>query len=45
MIKTFKSKPLRELFETGKAARIDAKFHDRLKIVLDVVNRSPTPAR
>jgi proteic killer suppression protein len=40
MIKTFKSKPLKELFETGKAARIDQKFHARLILVLDVVNRS-----
>lgn len=40
MIKTFKSKPLKELFETGKAARIDAQFHGRLLERLDVLNRA-----
>lgn len=41
MIKTFKSKAIKELFETGTTRRIDAKFHARCREVLDVINASP----
>jgi proteic killer suppression protein len=30
VIKTFKSKPLAELWQTGKSAKIDAKMHRRV---------------
>lgn len=38
MIKTFKSKPLAALFETGRSAKIDARMHRRILIRLDVLN-------
>jgi proteic killer suppression protein len=38
MIKTYKDKGLKELFEKGKTARIDKRFHTRCREVLDVVN-------
>jgi proteic killer suppression protein len=40
MIKTYKSKGLSDLFETGNTARIDKKFHARCIEVLDVLNRA-----
>jgi proteic killer suppression protein len=41
MIRTFKSKPLKQLFETGTSPKIDAKFHARCREVLDVINAAP----
>ena len=38
MLKSFKSKGLAELWETGKTARIDAKMHKRITIRLDRMN-------
>ena len=35
MIKSFKSKPLADLFQTGKSAKIDAKMHRRILVRLD----------
>lgn len=35
MIRSFKSKPLLELFRTGKAARIDPKLQKRILVRLD----------
>jgi toxin HigB-1 len=40
MIKTYRHSGLKELFESGKTARIDAKFHARCIEVLDVLNRA-----
>lgn len=40
MIKTFRNKGLKELFETGTSAGVDKKFHVRALEVLDVVNRA-----
>jgi toxin HigB-1 len=40
MIKTYRHNGLKELFESGKTARIDAKFHARCVEVLDVLNRA-----
>src|SRR3954451_1638052 len=41
MIKTYRHTGLKELFESGKTARIDAKFHARCIEALDVLNRAP----
>jgi proteic killer suppression protein len=38
MIKTFKSKALVELFETGRSGKIDAKMQKRLLVRLDTLN-------
>lgn len=35
MIKTFRSKPLADLWSTGSTARIDSKLHKRILIRLD----------
>ena len=40
MIKTFKSKGLKELFERGETRRIDAQFHGRCIERLDFLNRA-----
>jgi proteic killer suppression protein len=40
MINTYRHNGLKELFETGKTARIDAKFHARCIDILDVINRA-----
>lgn len=44
MIKTYRHNGLKELIETGKTARIDAKFHARCIEVLDAL-RSATDLR
>jgi proteic killer suppression protein len=38
MIRTFRHNGLKDLMETGKTARIDAKFHARCIDALDVLN-------
>ncbi|MEI9995070.1 MAG: type II toxin-antitoxin system RelE/ParE family toxin [Rhizomicrobium sp.] len=40
MIKTFKDKGLKELFERGRTSRIATRFHDRCREILDVINRA-----
>lgn len=35
MIKTFRSKALADLFQTGKSAKIDQKLHKRILVRLD----------
>ena len=35
MIRTFKHKGLKALFETGKSGKIDAQMHDRILVRLD----------
>jgi len=40
MIKTFKHKGLKELFERGGTSRIDSKLHQRCIERLDVLNRA-----
>jgi len=45
MIKTYRHIGLKDLFETGKTARIEAKFHARLIELLDVMNRAGDFAR
>lgn len=40
MIKTYRHNGLKELFEGGKTARIDSKFHARCIEALDVLNRA-----
>ncbi len=37
MIATFKHKGLKELFETGKSAKVDPKLHQRCSDVLDAI--------
>ncbi len=41
MIKTFKHKGLKELFEKGRTARIDAKLQARVIERLDAINAAP----
>jgi proteic killer suppression protein len=38
MIKSFKSKALADLFETGASKKIDAKMHMRILVRLDTLN-------
>jgi toxin HigB-1 len=45
MIKTYKDKGLRELFEKGKTAKIDKRFHERCIVVLDALNRATDTAQ
>jgi proteic killer suppression protein len=40
MIKTFRSKALAELFETGRTGKIDAKMQKRLLVRLDTLNEA-----
>ena len=44
MIGSFAGKGLRELFETGKSARIDRRFHKRLLVRLDALHAATVPA-
>jgi toxin HigB-1 len=43
VIKTFKSKPLADLWRTGTSPRIDAKLHRRILVRLDRLNVSDRP--
>lgn len=43
MIKSFKSKALADLFETGKTGKIDVKMHKRILIRLDRLEASERP--
>lgn len=43
MIKTFKDKSLRDLFETGKSAKIDNRMHKRITMRLDVLENAAEP--
>jgi len=38
VIKSFRHKGLKELFETGAAAGINAKYHKRLRVRLDAIH-------
>lgn len=40
MIRTFKSKALSDLFESGRSAKIDARLHKRIMIRLDAINEA-----
>lgn len=40
MIKSYRHKGLKELFEHGKTGRIDKRFHHRLIERMDVLNRA-----
>lgn len=40
MIRTFRSKALAELFQSGKTARIDQRMHKRLGVRLDTINEA-----
>ncbi|MGB8364912.1 MAG: type II toxin-antitoxin system RelE/ParE family toxin [Rhizomicrobium sp.] len=40
MIRSFKSKALAELFQTGKSAKIAAKMHKRIRVRLDALNEA-----
>ena len=40
MIKTFKSKGLAELWETGQASKINAKMHGRILRILDRLDQT-----
>ncbi|WP_248447149.1 type II toxin-antitoxin system RelE/ParE family toxin [Sinorhizobium meliloti] len=42
MIRSFKSRPLADLFETGKSGKIDAKMHKRIRVRLDTLNEATT---
>lgn len=43
MIKSFKHKALRDLFETGKTGKIDAKMHQRILTRLDRLEAARRP--
>ncbi|MBO6725490.1 MAG: type II toxin-antitoxin system RelE/ParE family toxin [Rhizobiaceae bacterium] len=43
MIKSFRNKALAELFEKGKASKIDAKMHKRLLVRLDRLDSAEQP--
>lgn len=43
MIKSFKSKPLADLFQTGKTAKIDAKMQKRILLRLDRLDAAGVP--
>lgn len=43
MIKSFRSKPLADLFQTGKSAKIDAKMHRRILVRLDRLDVAERP--
>lgn len=43
MIKTFKSKPLSDLWEKGTSAKIDRKMHDRVLRRLDLLDEVLSP--
>ena len=43
MIRSFKHKGLKELFETGRTGKIQSKFHDRIKERLAALDAAPTP--
>jgi len=43
MVKTFKSKPLADLWATGRTAKIDAKMHRRILARLDRLNVAERP--
>lgn len=43
MIKSFKSKALADLFQTGKTAKIDAKVHKRIRVRLDRLDVAESP--
>jgi len=40
MIKTFRSKALADLFQSGKTARIDQRMHKRIRVRLDTINEA-----
>jgi toxin HigB-1 len=43
VIRTFRSKPLADLWSTGKSAKIDPKLHRRILVRLDRLNVSERP--
>ena len=43
MIRDFKSKGLRELFETGTSSKINASLHRRILVRLDALNVTASP--
>lgn len=44
MIKGWKHKGLKELFETGRTGKIQSKFHGRIRERLDVLDIAASPA-
>jgi len=44
MIKSFKSKGLAELWSAGLTAKVDARFHARILIRLEVLDQAKRPA-
>jgi proteic killer suppression protein len=43
MIRTFRSKPLADLWSTGRSAKIDSKMHRRILVRLDRLDVSERP--
>ena len=43
MIRSFRSKPLAELWSTGRSAKIDSKMHRRILVRLDRLDASDRP--
>jgi toxin HigB-1 len=45
MIRSFRHKGLKGLFETGRTAAINSKYHERLKVRLDVIHSAASPSQ
>ncbi len=43
MIKKFKQKKLKDLFDTGKSAKIGQTLHRRILLILDILHGACTP--
>lgn len=45
MIKSFRHKGLKEFFETGGSKKVQAKHHDKLRLILSLLNAATNPAQ
>lgn len=43
MIRSFKSKPLRDLWQTGRSSKIDSRLHARVRERLDALDAAERP--
>ena len=44
MILSFKNKGLKELFETGRTAKLDRKLQTKARLILDALDRAKVPS-
>lgn len=45
MIKSFKHKGLKEFFEAGRSKKVQAKHHDKLRLILSLLNAAAHPGQ